>query len=229
MCYLKLVVFLLLFQPVRYWEVIPTRNIQSGLYIHVRQWEVSAINVCYWEVFPLGVYGSSFRTSTFWSIIWRCPLFGMSANWRFNYCKEKCQAANSKFIKTKKQKKNKKILFIVHHEDLLNRFVTLFISIKHISLTVMTCIEYIYTYIEYIKTKSNSKNCQVENNMEIIFPMEKYVTPPRTGRKHQHQKLSSVKSNLNNSEGVLAFFGLGFQSFCSQLGKISISASFWKD
>ena len=31
---------------------------------------MSAINVCYWEVFPWGVYSSSFRSSTF------CPLFG---------------------------------------------------------------------------------------------------------------------------------------------------------
>ena len=50
----------------------------------------------------------------------------------------------------------------------------------------MASIEYIYIYIEYITSKSNSQNCQVENNMKIIFAMEKYVTPPRTDHKHQH-------------------------------------------
>ena len=94
---------------------------------------------------------------------------------------------NAKLLTQSLWKQNKtKNLFIVYHEDLLNRFVTFFISIKHVFVTVMASIEYIYIYIEYITSKSNSQNCQVENNMKIIFAMEKYVTPPRIDHKHQH-------------------------------------------
>ena len=49
-----------------------------------------------------------------------------------------------------------------------------FISIKDVPLIVMSSIEYIYVYIKYMKSKSNTQNCQDENNMEIIFATEKF-------------------------------------------------------
>ena len=38
----------------------------------------------------------------------------------------------------------------------------------------MSYIKYIYVCIKYIKSKSNTQNCQVENNMKIIFATEKF-------------------------------------------------------
>ena len=38
----------------------------------------------------------------------------------------------------------------------------------------MSSNEYIYAYIEYIKSKSNNQNCQVENNTKMIFVTEKF-------------------------------------------------------
>ena len=38
----------------------------------------------------------------------------------------------------------------------------------------MSHIEYTYVYIKYIKSKSNTQNCQVENNMKIICSTEKF-------------------------------------------------------
>ena len=49
-----------------------------------------------------------------------------------------------------------------------------FTSIKNVSLSVISFIEYIYVHIEYIKNKSNTQNCQVENNTKMIFAMEKF-------------------------------------------------------
>ena len=59
----------------------------------------------------------------------------------------------------------------------------------------MSSIEYLYVYIKYIKSKSNTQNCQVENNTKLIFAKEKNkslaamlskVTWPRKGHKSQH-------------------------------------------
>ena len=47
-------------------------------------------------------------------------------------------------------------------------------AIKHVSLTVIFFIEYIYVHIKYMKSKSNTQNYQVENNMTMIFTMEKF-------------------------------------------------------
>ena len=45
---------------------------------------------------------------------------------------------------------------------------------KHGPLIVTSSIEYIYEYIKYIKSKSNTQNCQDENNIEMIFATEKF-------------------------------------------------------
>ena len=34
-------------------------------------------------------------------------------------------------------------------------------SIKHVSLTAISSTEYIYVHIKYIRSKSNTQNCQV--------------------------------------------------------------------
>ena len=59
-------------------------------------------------------------------------------------------------------------------------------TIKHVSLTVIFFIEYIYVHIKYIKSKSNTQNYQVENNMKMIFTMEKFK--PLVGKLHDHRK-----------------------------------------
>ena len=56
----------------------------------------------------------------------------------------------------------------------IDRFVTLFTLSNHVSLTVMSSTEYIYVYIKYIKSNSNTQDCQTENNMKMIFPAEKF-------------------------------------------------------
>ena len=63
------------------------------------------------------------------------------------------------------QKKQK----LVPHEVSLDRFVTFFTSIKHVSLTVMASAECIYVCIKYLKSKLKIQNCHVENNMKMIL------------------------------------------------------------
>ena len=102
---------------------------------------------------------------------------------------EKCLADNWKFIKTKKSKN----VFIMKVPliDLWHFFT----SIKHVSLTVISSIEYIYVHIKYIKSKSNTQNCQVENNMKTICAMEKFNSLVVVLSKlHDHEKATSTST-----------------------------------
>ena len=70
-----------------------------------------------------------------------------------------------------------------------------FTSIKHVSLTVVSSIEYIYVHIKYIKSKSNTQNCQVENNMKMIFTMEKFKSlVVMLSKLHDHGKVASTST-----------------------------------
>ena len=101
---------------------------------------------------------------------------------------EKCLADNWKFIKTKKKQK------CFHHEVPLNRFVTCF-YLKHTSLTVISSIEYIYVHIKYIKSKSNTQNSQVQNNMKMIFAIEKFKSlVVMLSKLHDHGKAASTST-----------------------------------
>ena len=57
----------------------------------------------------------------------------------------------------------------------------------------MSSIEYIYEYIKYIKSKSNTQNCQGENNTKMIFATKKFKSLVATLSKlHDHGKATSV-------------------------------------
>ena len=98
----------------------------------------------------------------------------------------KCLAKKRKFIITKKKQN------IVYHKVTLDGFIIFFTSVKHVSLTVISSIEYIYSYIKYIKSKSNTQNYQVENNMKKIFAMEKLKTLKL--KLHDHGKATSIST-----------------------------------
>ena len=102
---------------------------------------------------------------------------------------EKYLADNWKFIKRKKSKN----VFImkVSAIDLWHFFT----SVKHVSLTVISSIKYIYVHIKYIKTKSNTQNCQVENNMKMIFTIEKFKSVVvMLSKLHDHGKATSTST-----------------------------------
>ena len=82
-----------------------------------------------------------------------------------------------------------------HHESPLIDLWHSFPSIKHDSLTVISSIEYIYVHIKYIKSKSNTQNCQVENNMKMIFTMEKFKSlVVMLSKLHDHGKAASTST-----------------------------------
>ena len=120
----------------------------------------------------------------------------LPTSWNNTISTEKCLADNWKFIKTKKQQK------LVPYEVPLDRFETFFTSIKHVSLTVISSIEYIYVYIEYIyvyikymNNKSNTQNCQAENNMKMIFATEKLKSlVTMLSKLHDHGKATSIRT-----------------------------------
>ena len=97
--------------------------------------------------------------------------------------------------------------------------MTFFTSIKHVPLTVISSIEYIYVQFKYIKSKSNTQNCQVENNMKMIFAMEKFKSlVVMLSKLHDHGKATSTRTKL---KGVLAFFVWSFPSFYLQKSTLS--------
>ena len=70
-----------------------------------------------------------------------------------------------------------------------------FTSIKHVSLSVIAFIEYIYVHIKYIKSKSNTHNYQAENNMKMIFAMEKFKSlVVMLSKLHDHGKVTSTST-----------------------------------
>ena len=79
-----------------------------------------------------------------------------------------------------KQKKNN--LFFVHHE------VPLKDLLHFLSQSSMFPLQS-WLPSNTLKSKSNTQNCQVGNNMKMIFATEKYVklvTSPQAGHKHQY-------------------------------------------
>ena len=59
----------------------------------------------------------------------------------------------------------------------------------------MSYIEYTYVYIKYIKSKSKSQNCQVENNMKIIFSTEKFKSlAAMLCKLNDHGKAASIST-----------------------------------
>ena len=70
-----------------------------------------------------------------------------------------------------------------------------FTSIKNISLTVISSVKHIYVHIKYIKGKSNTQKCQVENDMKMIFTMEKFKLPViMLSKLCDHGKFASISS-----------------------------------
>ena len=70
----------------------------------------------------------------------------------------------------------------------------------HVSLTVISSIEYIYVHIKYIKSEWNTQNCQVENNMEMIFTMEKFKSlVVMLSKLHYHEKAASTSTRKLSS------------------------------
>ena len=67
---------------------------------------------------------------------------------------------------------------------------------KHVFLTVISYIEYIYVHVKYIRSKSNSQNYyQVENNMKMIFTMEKFKSlVVMLSKLHDHRKAASTNT-----------------------------------
>ena len=123
----------------------------------------------------------------FWEKLMQCHL-GHTWN-SFHGSTEKCLAGNWKFIKTKKSKN----VFTMKLPSIgLWHFFT---SIKHVTPTVISSIEYIYVHIKYIKSKSNTQNCQVENNMKMIFTMEKFKSLVVVlSKSHDHWKAASTST-----------------------------------
>ena len=59
----------------------------------------------------------------------------------------------------------------------------------------MSSIEYIYVHIKYITSKSNTQNCQVENNTKIIFAKEKFKSlVAMVSKLHNHGKATNIST-----------------------------------
>ena len=59
----------------------------------------------------------------------------------------------------------------------------------------MSSIVYIYEYIKYIKSKSNTQNCQVDVDMEMIFATGKFKSlVTMLSKLHDKGKATSVST-----------------------------------
>ena len=64
----------------------------------------------------------------------------------------------------------------------------------------------IYVHIKYIKSKSNTQNCQVENNMKTIFEMEKFKSlVVILSKLHDHGKATSTSTDDDDDELFLCY------------------------